>query len=128
MDMWTLNARRYRDAGANVGVVELMNEPAYMGESEDHHAEFESWLRDRYGSIAAVNRTWGTDFATLREAAVYRFRYERMPPAGQRLDYDEYMSDRFGELIAEGIHAVSDLLPNALVGVQPMGGYPPVLV
>ena len=45
MDMWTLNARRYRDAGANVIVVELMNEPAYMGESEDHYAEFARGFR-----------------------------------------------------------------------------------
>lgn len=123
IDMWTLNARRYRDAGANVLAVELMNEPAYMGESEDHYAEFEQWLEARYGSVAAVNRTWGTDFSTLSEASVYRYRYEKMPTAGQRLDYDEYLSERFSQMIDEGVKTVTDILPNAPVGVQPMGGY-----
>ncbi len=123
VDMWTLNARRYREAGAKALIVELMNEPAYMGESEDHYREFEQWLKDRYGSIEAVNRTWSTDFEGLSEAAVYRFSYEAVPPAGQRLDYDEYLSERFTDMIAEGIEAVEEILPGALVGVQPMGGY-----
>jgi len=123
MDMWMLNARCYRDAGANVITFELMNEPSYMGESEDHYAEFERRLQDRYDTVAEVNRTWGTDFPTLREASVYKFRYDKMPPAGQRLDYDEYLSERFTEMIADGVQAVSKILPDALVGVQPMGGY-----
>ena len=123
MDMWTLNARRYREAGAEALVVELMNEPAYMGETEDHYREFAQWLEARYGSVSAVNRTWLTDFGSLSEAAVYRFSYDDPPPAGQRLDYDEYLSERFTEMISEGVEAVSEILAGSLVGVQPMGGY-----
>ncbi len=123
MDMWTLNARRYREAGAKAIVVELMNEPAYMGESKDHYRQFEQWLRTRYESIEAVNRIWGTDLESLAEAAVYRFSHEDPPPAGQRLDYDEYLSEQLTEMIAEGVEAVGKILPEALVGLQPMGGY-----
>jgi hypothetical protein len=123
LDLWTFNARRYRDAGARTLVVELMNEPAYMGETADHYAEFERWLRARYGSVDAVNRTWGTDYATLADAAVYRFSYRDRPPAGQRLDYDAYLSERFTEMIAEGVEAVTGILPDALVGVQTMRGF-----
>ncbi len=123
MDMWTVNARRYRDAGVSVAVFELMNEPAYMGETEDHYAEFEQWLKARYGTVDAVNRTWATDFPTLRVASVYRFSYDNRPPPGQRLDYDEHLAERLEQMIADGVRAVSDILPGALVGLQPMGGF-----
>jgi|GEM_PF-1560761 len=123
LDMWRLCAARYRDAGANVASVELMNEPAYMGESEDHHAEFARWLIDRYGSIAEVNSTWGTGYSTIAEASAYRFSYSNPSPAGQKLDYDRYLSERFEELITEGADAVREILPETLVGIQTMGGY-----
>ncbi len=123
LDLWALNARRYRDAGARVVAFELMNEPAYRGESADHHAEFAQWLKQRYGSVAAVNRTWGTDYASLADAAACRFSDRNRPPGGQTLDYDEYLAGRFTELIAAGVVTVNGILPDTLVGLQPMGGY-----
>ena len=123
LDMWAANARRYRDAGVKVAVLELMNEPAYMGETADHHAEFQQWLKQRYGTVEAVNRVWATKYATLAQAAAYRFDYGKPTPDGQQLDYDEYLATRFEQLIAAGVDAVRQILPDSLVGLQPMSGY-----
>lgn len=123
MKMWAVNARRYRDAGVKVAIVELMNEPAYMGETPDHHAEFEDWLKQRHGTVKRVNETWKTDYKSLKAASAYRFSHSDPAPMGQTLDYDEYLSERFEELIGDGVEAVTDILPGALVGLQTMGGY-----
>ncbi len=120
--MWELNARRYRDAGARTLMVELLNEPAYTGESDDHHAEFEQWLKARYQSVATLNALWKTEYPSLTEAAAFRFDRKNTPD-GQSLDYDEYLSGTMNDLIAAGVKSVTAILPDTLVGVQTMRGY-----
>ncbi|NOY80345.1 MAG: hypothetical protein GXP31_04990 [Kiritimatiellaeota bacterium] len=121
--LWRLYARRYRDAGVPVLIFELMNEPAYVGLSNDHRAEFVDRLKQRYRSLDRLNRVWRTEFASWGEAANIEDERELKKIPGRFFDYDEYLADRFTELIARGVGAVTEILPNALVGVQTMGGY-----
>lgn len=123
LSMWRLYAERYRDAGVPVLAFELMNEPAYLGVSPDHMAEFAEWLESRYADVERLNSTWLTQFPSWREAADVSADPKLTNVAGRFFDYDEYLSGRFTELIEAGVRVVSSVLPDALVGVQVMGGY-----
>ena len=121
--MWRLYAQRYRDAAVPVLAFELMNEPAYTGISDDHRPEFAQWLRTRHGTIARLNDTWQTDLPSWEAAADLTDdpRLTRIP--GRFFDYDEYLAERFTDLVAQGVELVSSILPDSLVGLQTMGGY-----
>ncbi len=120
---WRLYAGRYHDAGARVLLFELLNEPAYVDLSPEHRREFAAWLRERHRTLEALNAAWGTRLASWEEAAAVDSDAKLKEVAGRFLDYDDYLSGRFAGLTAEGVAAVNALLPDALVGVQPMGGY-----
>lgn len=121
--MWRLYARRYRDAGVPVFAYELFNEPAYLGISADHRREFAAWLQQRYASMDALNQTWDTTFADWEKAADLSADERVRAVAGRSFDYDEMLAERFGDLVRDGVRAVNEILPDALVGVQVMGGY-----
>jgi len=123
LKMWQIYAARYRDAGARVLMFELFNEPAYVDCGAGHPAEFAAWLRKRHGSLDALNAAWRSEFCTWEEAAVVPSAKDRKKLAGQVLDYDEYLAERFTELVEAGVGRVAAILPRTLVGVQPMGGY-----
>lgn len=119
--MWRLYAERYREAGVPVLMFELFNEPAYRGVDAGHRAEFAAWLQARYESMDRLNATWQSEYADWTAAAAVPD--ERETIAGRFFDYDEYLSERFTALVADGVVAVGELLPDALVGVQTMGGF-----
>lgn len=123
LSMWRLYAQRYRDAGVPALLFELMNEPAYVGLSDDHRSGFVEWLKERYRDLSQLNQTWRTELDSWEEAANLDGdgRLKKIP--GRFFDYDEYLAGRFTALIAEGVNAVSEILPDTLVGLQTMGGY-----
>ena len=73
--------------------------------------------------LAELNATWGTEFQSWPSAAEPPSGGRRDPVAGRHFDFDEYHAERFTELIAEGARLVTRIQPNALVGVQPGGGF-----
>ena len=121
LDMWRFNARRYAENDVPVLMFELFNEPAYVGISSDHQAEFAEWLRKRYGALEDLNRVWRGDFSDWSTAA--RFTGETGEVEGRALDYDEYLAGRFAELVRDGANTAREALPEALIGVQTMSGY-----
>ena len=123
MTMWRVYAKRYRDAKVPVLIYELMNEPAYMGVSEDHRSAFVQWLKERYGRPDKMNQTWGTDFRSWQAVVAFKDYKELRHTPGPCLDYDEFLSEKFTSLIADGIEAIKEIDPSALAGVQTMGGY-----
>jgi len=123
LDMFRVYAQRYRDAGVPTLMVELFNEPAYTDLGSTHLAEFEAWLQRRYPTIADLNRTWETNHQTFSEAAAIPNLDSLKDRAGPFFDYDDYLAGRFTSLVEEGVREVTNLLPEALVGVQTMGGY-----
>lgn len=123
LGMWQVYAERYRDAGVPVFGFELMNEPAYFGMSEDHLAEFQSWLQRRYGQIQVLNACWQTNFADWSAAAAFEDDEKGSAIPGRFFDYDEYLSGCFSRLVADGVERVRSILPETLIGVQTMGGF-----
>jgi hypothetical protein len=123
MTMWRTYAQRYRDAGVPVFIYELMNEPAYLGVSDDHRAGFVEWLKRRYGTRDAVNATWRTDFESWEAVIGFEDGKDLKRTAGLYLDYDEFLAELFTDLIASGIEAIHEIDPDALAGVQTMGGF-----
>jgi hypothetical protein len=123
LSIWRLYAERYRDAGVPVVGFELFNEPAYLGRSADHQGEFARWLEARYGSIAELNRVWGTELAEWTAAADVSEDPKLRAITGRFFDYDDYLSERFVELVRAGVAEVDRILPGTPTGVQTMGGY-----
>lgn len=123
LQIWRLYAERYRDAGVPVIGYELLNEPAYLGRSADHQAEFARWLEARYGTIAELNRVWGTELADWSAAADVGEDRRLRQIAGRFFDYDDYLSELFVDLVQAGVAEVRRILPDTPVGVQTMGGY-----
>lgn len=123
LSMWRVYAQRYRDLGVPVLLFELMNEPAYVGVSEDHRAEFAAWIKKRYGTLAHLNATWRAELASWEQAAQGGSRADMKQIPGRYFDYDEYLAERFTALVGAGVQAVTRLLPETLVGLQTMGGY-----
>lgn len=123
LKIWRLYAERYRDAGAPVAGFELFNEPAYLGRSAGHRAEFARWLERRYGALAELNRVWGTDLADWTEAADISEDEGLREIEGRFFDYDDYLSELFVDLVRAGVAEVNRILPGTPTGVQTMGGY-----
>ncbi len=123
LNIWRLYAERYRDAGVPVVGFELFNEPAYLGRSADHQAEFARWLETRYGTMAELNRAWETDLPDWTAAADVSEDPKLRAIAGRFFDYDDYLSERFADLVRAGVAAVDRILPGTPAGVQTMGGY-----
>jgi hypothetical protein len=123
LKLWRLTAERFKDAGARVLMYELMNEPAQVDVSETHRRQFADWLRKRYSSVDAMNATWKTHFASWGEAVAFDNEKTLHQTAGRLLDFDDYLSARYADLVGDGVDAVSAVLPDALVGVQPMSGF-----
>ena len=46
---------------------DLANEPKFPAWTKHTEAGYRSWLEDRYGSIAALNETWGTSYQSFDE-------------------------------------------------------------
>jgi len=95
-------------------------------------AEMRKWLLAEYGSLAAINRQWGTDFATLRD--VVPLTTDEMMKRGDWnlsswADHRTFMNITFAEAVKEGSDAVKSVDPEAkagLVGCQmpaAFGGY-----
>jgi hypothetical protein len=121
--LWRMYAQRYRDAGVPVIGFELLNEPAYLGRSADHMAEFATWLEKRYGTVAELNRVWGAELAGWQQAADVSKDDKVRKIAGRFFDYDDYLAEQFTALVRDGVAEVRRILPGAPVGVQTMGGY-----
>lgn len=120
---WRASAQHYREAGAKVLMFELFNEPAYTDLSAAHLREFRTWLERRHGTLDRLNRAWQSKLASWDEAVGAKDLKQFKTIAGRALDFDDYLSERFTDLVAAGVREVSSRLPGTLVGVQPMGGY-----
>ncbi|NOZ21379.1 MAG: hypothetical protein GXP25_09860 [Planctomycetes bacterium] len=120
LTLWRTYAQRYKDAGAEVIFYEFMNEPAYLATTPDHRAEFIDWLKQRYGTLKKVNRTWGTSYASWEDIQNFKTVKDN---TGIFFDYDEYLGDRFTDLIATGRKAIEKITPGVPAAVQTMGNY-----
>jgi len=90
------------------------------------------WLIDEYGSLAAINEQWGTDFASLKDV-VPLTTDEMMARGGDNFspwaDHRFFMNEVFADTLLAGTKAVEQVDPHARVGLvgcqmpSAFGGY-----
>lgn len=89
--------------------------------SADSLAGFRAWLHGQYGTLAALNREWGSDFArwdavvpTLTDAAIAQ-------PGSDFAawsDFKAWMDRAFAQALAAGTAAVHAADPSARAGIE----------
>jgi len=82
-------------------------------------ADFRTWLRARYGSLAALNESWGTAFWSQGYGEWEEILPPRRMPAqrnpGQTLDYARFMSDSLCGVLTGEVAALRAVAPEAKV-------------
>lgn len=97
---------------------------------EQSAAAFRDWLRRRYGTAAALNEAWGTDFWSQR----YRSFGEVLPPRAtpthgnpsQELDYRRFWSDSYLEEFTQERDLLRAATPDLPVTTNFMGFFKPL--
>jgi len=89
--------------------------------SPESLAGFREWLRGQYGSVAALNRQWGSDFAgwdqvepMLTDAALLQANDNFSPWS----DFKDWMDEAFARAVRSGTDAVHAADPSALAGIE----------
>ena len=78
------------------------------------------WLRTQYGSLEALNREWGTSFATW-DSVIPPTTNEAMRREGDNFagwaDFKEWMDISYADALRMGVDAVHEVDPKAYVGI-----------
>ncbi|WP_243230291.1 beta-galactosidase [Microbacterium sp. CIAB417] len=97
-------AERYAQHPA-VRMWHVGNEYGQIDHGDEAAREFRRWLRDRYGTIAALNEAWGTAFWSQRYAEFEEILPPRRMPylvnPTQSLDFRRYSSDQLEDCYRE---------------------------
>jgi len=94
--------------------------------SDQSLAEMRSWLKERYGTLAALNQQWGTDF-TAWDLVTPMTTNEAMKRSDDNFsswgDFKEWMDVSFANAVKMGVDAVRSVDPEAYVALE--GGQVP---
>ncbi|MDD9147954.1 beta-galactosidase [Sporolactobacillus sp. CQH2019] len=125
-------ARRYRDHPA-LAMWHVNNEfgchvfECYCGTCR---AAFRTWLREKYRSIAALNRSWSTDFWSQRYYDWEEINLPGKMPThhnpNQQLDYRRFMNDSILSLFKAERDVIRQYTPQIPVMTNLMGLHKPV--
>ncbi len=99
--------------------------------SNDSLGAMRGWLQQRYGSLAALNREWGTHFARWAQVAPMTTRQairQSGPDFAAWADFKQWMDVAFARALAAGTAAVHAADPDALAAIEGVqvpgwGGY-----
>lgn len=88
----------------------------------DHSLDaMRTWLRKRYGTLAALNRQWGSAFSTWNAATPDTTR-EAMKRTDENYsswaDHKEWMDISFADALKMGVDAIHSVDPKAYVGIE----------
>ncbi len=108
-------ARELRRIPGGVTCYDVWNEAGYWKMSARGLEKFRRTMKQQYRSIAALNRTWGTDYATF--AALKPLRDPQTHPAGYR-DWAVWNDARVAEFARRMRDAVRRGDPGALVTMK----------
>jgi beta-galactosidase len=112
------------------------NHPAVIGWQTDNEfsghcfcpicrGEFQSWLRQKYGSLEALNAAWGTAFwshvYTEWSQIPLPLKTGGVPNPGLDLDYRRFMSDAYVRFQQEQVDILRQLCPRHFVTHNFMG-------
>ena len=80
-----------------------------------------SWLKTRYGTLAALNKQWGSDFSTWNAVSPETTR-EAMKRTDENYsswsDHKEWMDISFASALKMGVDAIHSVDPHARVGIE----------
>jgi hypothetical protein len=89
--------------------------------SEPSLAAMRDWLKERYGSLTALNQEWGSEFARWEEVKPMTTR-EAMQRADQNFsawaDFKEWMDVAFARAIEGGTKAIHEADPDAVAAIE----------
>ncbi len=82
-------------------------------------AAFRAWLQERFESVAALNESWGTDFAAWDDVMpATREEIEGREHLGQWLDHRRYMEWLFADYHGWLREIIEEQIPQARVGIS----------
>ncbi len=95
----------------------------------DCQAGFQQWLRERYGTLDAMNAAWGTEFwshiYTAWEQVPLPWEATRLHNPSLALNYRRFMSDTYADYQRLQIEILRELAPDQPISHNLMGfGYP----
>jgi len=97
---------------------------------DQSQAAFRRWLRERYGSIEALNRAWGTAFWSQNYLDWDEIRAPAPTPAqanpAQKLDWRRFCSDSWLECFQEQIDLLREITPRVPVTTNFMRFHQPL--
>jgi hypothetical protein len=109
----------FYDLGDESGIADLA---AYwdFDFSDQSLAEMRVWLKERYGSLPALNRQWGTSFGSW-ESVIPDTTNEAMKRPGENFsawaDHKEWMDVSYARALDMGVRAIRSVDPDAYVGI-----------
>jgi len=109
----------FYDLGDEAGIADLA--AFWDFDFSDHSlAEMRHWLKERYGTLAALNRQWGTHFAAW-DLVIPMTTTEAMKRSDDNFsawaDFKEWMDIAFARAIHGGVEAVRSVDPEAYVAI-----------
>lgn len=88
----------------------------------DHSLDpMRAWLKDRYGTLAALNRQWETDFSDWNLVTPDTTREAMKRTDGNYsswADFKEWMDISFARALKMGVDAIHSVDPRAYVGIE----------
>ncbi len=114
---------------ANVIAWQIDNEFGGRCYCADCQAGFQHWLRERYGTLEALNAAWGTEFwshlYTAWEQIPLPWEATRLHNPSLALNYRRFMSDTYADYQRLQIEILRELAPDQPISHNLMGfGYP----
>ncbi len=116
---WSPYRPIFYDLGDESGIADLA---AYwdFDFGDQSLAEMREWLKDRYGSLAALNRQWDVKFDTW-DRVVPDTTNQAMARSGDNYsawaDHKEWMDVSFARALKMGVDAIRSVDPDAFVGI-----------
>lgn len=89
--------------------------------SDQSLAAMRAWLQNRYGTLAALNRQWGTDFISWDLVTPETTREAMKRPDenySSWADFKEWMDISFCRALKMGVDAIHSVDPHAYVGIE----------
>jgi len=116
--------------------IDLVNEPAWQTASPIMMDGWRKWLKDKYGTIAACNQRWGTDFASFEAIESYpsmgdptkgpwsRGKVDFSQPGVRGMHYDwcAFNNDRVSGYLVDTSKRIRKLAPQVATHVKIMMG------
>jgi len=119
--MMRFAAEEFRYQGANILAYELFNEPKYNDSSIAARKCFTQWLKNRYGYVKEMNRTYGGSTYNSFEEASYFPHHDSPRFAPLDVDWSKFMQELVVNACVELKKSIREIDPSARFAVQDLG-------